>query len=118
MAGLPPFASSIFGPSSALPAIAVSQATAKLASSANNIRSRWQQTYPTIPDSTKWTSWDGLEHFVVKKLALRQLLLIIKESFEDEDAAKFHFTPFRDFFQPTPDVPPQRVYGETYTTDD
>ncbi len=41
--------------------------------------SGWQQTSVPIPipDGKKRTTWDGLEHFVVKKLALRQLLPII-----------------------------------------
>ncbi len=80
---------------------------------------RWQTSVPIpIPDGKKCTTWDGLEQFVIKKLRIAPDPSYHQEAFEDEDAAKYHFTPYREFYQPSPDVPPQRVFGEAYTTDE
>lgn len=87
---------------------------------ATSSHSGWKETTVPIevPDGKKRSSWDDLTEFIVKRLAMRRLWPIIKEAFENDEASKYHLTPFREFFQSSPDVSPQRVYGESFTTDE
>ncbi len=70
-----------------------------------------------IPDGQKHDSWDDITYFNVKGLAVRQIIPIVQEIFGDAKAEKFHFTPYRHFWQPDEGGPPKRVLDELYTTD-
>ncbi|KAF8165838.1 hypothetical protein B0H34DRAFT_856090 [Crassisporium funariophilum] len=48
-------------------------------------------------------------------LLYRKLYNVIKETYQENAAAHFHLSPFEEYFQPTPDSPPMRIYSELYT---
>jgi len=48
-------------------------------------------------------------------LLYRKLYDVVKETYQENAAAHFHLSPFEEYFQPTPDSPPERIYSELYT---
>jgi hypothetical protein len=55
--------------------------------------------------------------FNVKGLLYRKPLEVIKAAFHEPSAAQFHLTPFEEYWKPSPDSPPQRIYSELYNSD-
>jgi hypothetical protein len=47
----------------------------------------------------------------------RSLTELIKEAFQDSIAQAFHFTPFKQFWRPSQDEPPVRLYGDLFSSD-
>ncbi|KAH9476649.1 hypothetical protein JR316_0010562 [Psilocybe cubensis] len=47
----------------------------------------------------------------------RSLVEVITSAFKDSTSKQFHFTPFRLFWQPSPDVEPERVITELYNSE-
>jgi hypothetical protein len=47
----------------------------------------------------------------------RKLLDVIKAALSEPAAEKFHIFPFKEFWQPGPGEPEERIYSETYTGD-
>ncbi|TFY58685.1 hypothetical protein EVJ58_g6273 [Rhodofomes roseus] len=56
--------------------------------------------------------------FVVEGLIFRPFEEVVEVQFAKPRASRFHFTPFAEYFQPPddPTVPPERVYGEGYSS--
>ncbi|PPR03767.1 hypothetical protein CVT24_007510 [Panaeolus cyanescens] len=53
----------------------------------------------------------------VKNVQHRSLIEVIKSAFSMDSAKNFHFTPFKQYFKPTPDAVPERVISELYNSD-
>lgn len=47
----------------------------------------------------------------------RSLIEVITTAFQDDSAKSFHYTPFSQFWRPTPESPPERIYSEIYNSD-
>ncbi len=45
----------------------------------------------------------------------RKILDVVKAALSEPAAEKFHIFPFKEFWQPVPDEPEERIYSETYT---
>lgn len=54
--------------------------------------------------------------FNVKGLLYRKPLEVIKAAFQEPSAAQFHLTPFEEYWKPSPESPPQRIYSELYNS--
>ncbi|KAF7359835.1 hypothetical protein MVEN_00708900 [Mycena venus] len=85
----------------------------------NGAKDGWQEVDVEIqvPDGKKHGPRDPLPTFSVPGLHFRNLTQTIKTAFEDRSARHFHYTPFRQFWQPTPDEPEQRIYDEIYSSE-
>lgn len=55
--------------------------------------------------------------FTISGLFYRPLLEVIKAAFQETNTERFHFSPFREYWRPSPDAPPERIYSELYTSD-
>ena len=68
---------------------------------------------------------DGVSHssdatapvFHVKGLVYRKPVEVIKAAFQEPSASQFHLSPFEEYWKPSPDSPPERIYSELYNTD-
>ena len=58
--------------------------------------------------------------FQVDGLFFRPIEEVVDVQFTKARASRFHLTPFKEYYQPpdAPDVPPERVYGEAYSSPD
>jgi hypothetical protein len=85
----------------------------------NSIKDGWTET--TVPISVPC---DKISHpsdadapvFHVKGLMYRKLLEVIKAAYEDPSAEQLHLSPYEEYWQPTPDSPPERIYSELYNS--
>ena len=68
-------------------------------------------------ERVKHTSEANAPEFEVKGLYHRNMTDIIVSAFQQESARDFHMNPFEQWWKPTFDEPPQRVWGELYTSD-
>ena len=55
--------------------------------------------------------------FTISGLFYRPLLQVIKMAFQDTTAEYFHFSPFREYWKPSPDAPPEWIYSELYASE-
>ena len=55
--------------------------------------------------------------FKVQKLHYRNIVDVVKSALSESSAARHHVSPFREYFQPSPDSPPERIYSEIYNSD-
>ncbi|KAF9455696.1 hypothetical protein BDZ94DRAFT_1277580, partial [Collybia nuda] len=55
--------------------------------------------------------------FEVTGVYHRNIISVVKSAFQEPIANTFHFSPFRLFWKPSPDEPPQRVISELYNSD-
>ena len=68
---------------------------------------------------------DGVSHssdttapvFHVKGLLYRKPLEVLKVAYQEPSAAQFHISPFEEYWKPSPDSPPERIYSELYNSD-
>jgi hypothetical protein len=72
-----------------------------------------------VPDGLTHTSNADSEIplFSVPGLHYRSICSVIKSTFEDASSSCFHYTPFKKFWKPTADGPPQRIHDEIYSSD-
>lgn len=82
-------------------------------------RDGWRERDVTIlvPDGLQHQSDDDVPAFEVPGLHYRPLAAVIKSVLEDPAARSFHYTPFKQYWRPSPDLPPQRIYDEIYSSD-
>ena len=86
---------------------------------ANAIKDGWIET--TVPISVPC---DHVSHpseaeapvFHVKGLMYRKPLEVIKAAFEDPSAEQLHISPYKEYWQPRPNCPPERIYSELYNS--
>lgn len=55
--------------------------------------------------------------FEVEGLIYRRPLEVIKSAFRKKTAENFHNVPFKEYWQPYPNSPPERIYSELYNCD-
>jgi hypothetical protein len=55
--------------------------------------------------------------YYVEGLLYRKLLEVIKVAFTESAAEQFHTSPFQEFWKPSPDATPERLYSEIYNSD-
>ena len=52
--------------------------------------------------------------YKVEGLFYRRPLEVIKAAFQETTAEMFHLSPFEEYWRPSPDSPPERLYSELY----
>ena len=80
----------------------------------------WIQASVSIPvpcDGFIFKSEQDAPRFTVHGIWYRRPLKVIKLSFSEPAAEKFHITPFKEYWKPSNDEPEERIYSETYTGD-
>ena len=68
---------------------------------------------------------DGISHisdaaapvFHVKGFLYRKPLEVLKAAYQEHSAAQFHISPFEEYWKPSPESPPERIYSELYNSD-
>jgi hypothetical protein len=70
-----------------------------------------------VPDGKEHKSYDDIPVFEVPGLHYRNLTEVIKGALHDQSSRFFHYTPFKQFWKPSPTSEPQRVYDEIYSSD-
>jgi hypothetical protein len=79
----------------------------------------WRETCVKIrlpADGIKHSSEAVAPEFDVPGLFYRPPLEVIKAAFREASAERFHLTPFKTFFQPSPNEPAERVHSEIYSS--
>ena len=80
----------------------------------------WIQASVSIPvpcDGFIFKSEQDAPRFIVNGIWYRRPLEVIKLSFSEPAAEKFHITPFKEYWKPSKDEPEERIYWETFTAD-
>lgn len=80
----------------------------------------WKESSVKLPlnaEHVKHSSENTAPVLEVGGVHHRSLVEVIKTAFSEESAKGFHYTPFREFWQPSPDKPPERIYSELYNSD-
>lgn len=80
----------------------------------------WKESVVKLPlnaEHTKHASEHTAPVLEVPGVHHRSLVEVIKTAFSEESAKGFHYTPFKEFWQPSPDAPPERVFSELYNSD-
>ena len=55
--------------------------------------------------------------FKVENIFYRRPLEVIKAAYREAAAQHFHITPYKEYWQPSPDSSPERIYSELYNSD-
>jgi hypothetical protein len=55
--------------------------------------------------------------FEVQGLFYRRILEVIKAAYRETAAEQFHITPYKEYWQSSPNSPPERIYSELYNCD-
>ncbi|KAJ7330330.1 hypothetical protein DFH08DRAFT_926009 [Mycena albidolilacea] len=86
---------------------------------ASGVKDGWKEVSVDIevPDGKKRGPSDPIPTFSVPGLHFRNLTQTIKSALQDRSSRFFHYTPFKHYWQPTPDEPAQRIYDEIYSSD-
>ncbi|KAF7349534.1 hypothetical protein MSAN_01743800 [Mycena sanguinolenta] len=87
-------------------------------SNESQIRDGWKSASVNIsvPDGKKYASEADAPVFAVPDLFYRPLVEVIKAAIRDVGDRCFHYTPFKQFWKPSPDSPAQRIYDEIYSS--
>ncbi|KAK7054049.1 hypothetical protein R3P38DRAFT_2500851 [Favolaschia claudopus] len=95
------------------------QFDAHLEAGTSTVRDGWRTASVDIqvPDGQKHASDADIAVFSVPGLFYRPIVEVIKAAIRDVGDRCFHYTPFKHFWQPTRDGPPQRVYDEIYSSE-
>lgn len=86
---------------------------------ANSIKDGWIETKVPISvpcDKVQHLSDAHAPVFLVKGLMYRKLLEVIKAAYKDPSAEQYHISPYEEYWQSTPDSPPERIYSELYNS--
>ncbi|KAJ7478527.1 hypothetical protein FB451DRAFT_1453162, partial [Mycena latifolia] len=98
----------------------IKRETARLdAHLAAGVRDGWKSASVNIsvPDGLQHASEADAPIFAVPGLFYRPLVEVIKSAVRDVGDRCFHYTPFKQFWAPSPSSPPQRVYDEIYSSE-
>lgn len=68
-------------------------------------------------DRVKHNSEDAAPKFEVHGLFYRKPLEVLKTAFQEQAAEFFHLFGFKQFWRPTPNSEPERLYSELYSSD-
>ncbi|KAG1773979.1 hypothetical protein EV702DRAFT_1200705 [Suillus placidus] len=67
-------------------------------------------------DGVRHATEDAAPLFEVPGLFYRKPLEVIKAAFRESAAEHFHLMPFNMFYQPSDDIPVEKIYGEIYNS--
>ncbi|KAH6907870.1 hypothetical protein BKA70DRAFT_1104224 [Coprinopsis sp. MPI-PUGE-AT-0042] len=84
------------------------------------VQDQWQKGSISIavPSPARGTpSIKAAEHFTVEGVVYRKLTELIQSAFHEPAAEYFHVAPFKEFWQPSPDHPPEQLYSEIYSSE-
>ncbi|KAJ6484247.1 hypothetical protein C8R45DRAFT_1215019 [Mycena sanguinolenta] len=83
------------------------------------VRDGWRHVSVDIPvpDGKKHASEADAPKFSVPGLFYRPIVEVIKGAVQDMGDRCFHYTPFKQFWTPSPGSPSQRVHDEIYASD-
>ncbi|KAH7909388.1 hypothetical protein BJ138DRAFT_1102735 [Hygrophoropsis aurantiaca] len=87
-----------------------------------NVENGWRNSSVRIKlpkenaKSTTFTTEEYAPDFEVKGVYHRDLTDIITQVFQDKSSNSFNMTPFEQYWQPSNDEPPVRVYSEAYSS--
>jgi hypothetical protein len=76
-----------------------------------SVKIRLPAEYQTFKDE------NDAPEFEVPGVFVRNLIDVIRETFQDPAALTFHMTPFKQFWKSSESAPAQRVFGELYSSD-
>ncbi|KAJ7728800.1 hypothetical protein DFH07DRAFT_757146 [Mycena maculata] len=71
----------------------------------------------SVPNGKEHASEVDAPVFSVPGLFYRPLIEVIKAAVQDIGDRCFHYTPFKQFWTPSPGSPPQRIYDQIYLSD-
>ncbi|KAJ7649427.1 hypothetical protein DFH06DRAFT_1282942 [Mycena polygramma] len=88
-------------------------------SSDSPVRDGWKSASVkiSVPDGKQHASEADAPVFDVPGLYYRPIVEVIKAAIRDVGDRCFHYTPYKQFWQPTPDAAPQRIYDEIYSSE-
>jgi len=69
------------------------------------------------PKHGSWVSEDEAPIYNVHGLFYRRPLEVIKAALLEKSAERFHFTPFKEYWKPSEDAQPERIFSEIYNSD-
>ncbi|KAJ7458562.1 hypothetical protein FB451DRAFT_1142228 [Mycena latifolia] len=102
----------------------VKRATAKFDAhlantTSSTVRDGWKSVSVDIPvpDGKRRESAAEAPTFAVPGLFYRPLVEVIKSAVRDVGDRCFHYTPFKQFWSPSPGSEPQRIYDEIYSSE-
>lgn len=98
--------------------LAPEEGTSASTSGSKHLNDGWIET--SVPISLPG---DGISHssdatapvFHVKGLFYRKPLEVLKVAYQEPSANQFHLAPFEEYWKPSPDSPPERIYSELYS---
>lgn len=68
-----------------------------------------------VPDGKMHEPSDPIPTFSIPGLHFCNLTEVIKNVLQDPSSCSFHYTPFKQYWEPSPDQPAQRLYDEIYS---
>ena len=68
-------------------------------------------------ERVKNTSEEAAPVFEVPGLHYRKIVEVVKSAFQEPMAAKYHISPYKEFWQPSEGDPVERLYSEVYSSD-
>ncbi|KAF4615743.1 hypothetical protein D9613_012409 [Agrocybe pediades] len=81
----------------------------------------WIESYVPIrlppPGRGEWGQEADAPVYNVKGFFYRKPLEVIKAALQEEAAARFNFTPFEEYWKPSADATPERIFSEIYNSD-
>lgn len=80
----------------------------------------WHKTSLEIPlpcEKVMFPSKADAPKFTVQGLHYRKFMEVLKSAYEEVSAKSFHTAPFKLYWQPNKNRPPERVISELYTAD-
>ena len=80
----------------------------------------WKTSTIKIPlpcERQKFSSENHAHKLRIRNVRHRSLLEVMRTAAKDESSKSWHNTPFKMFWKPTPESPPQRVVSELYNAD-
>jgi Plavaka transposase len=80
----------------------------------------WKTSMIKIPlpcERQKFSLENNAHKLRIRNVRHRSLLEVMETAAKDESSKSWHNTPFKMFWKPTPDSPPQRVVSELYNAD-
>jgi hypothetical protein len=60
---------------------------------------------------------DTAHEYDLEGLLYRKPIEVIKAAYQEHHASQFHLSPFEEYWKPSSDSPPERIYSELYTCD-
>jgi hypothetical protein len=85
----------------------------------STIKDGWREVEVDIqvPPGRPCVSDTDIPIFSVPGLHFRSPMAVLKAAFEEAASRCYHYTPFKQFWKPTPESEPIRVYDEIYSSD-